>query len=85
MGAAVILTARSEERLNETLLLMDGEGHCVITADLLDDTQLEQLIKKIPDIDGVVLCSGKGLTLPMQFASRCKMDDIFNTNFFCSF
>ena len=64
---------------------MDGEGHCVITADLLDDTQLEQLIKKIPDIDGVVLCSGKGLTLPMQFASRCKMDDIFNTNFFAPF
>lgn len=85
MGADVILTARNEERLNETLSLMDGEGHCVITADLLDDTQLEQLIKKVPDIDGVVLCSGKGLTLPMQFASRCKMDDIFNTNFFAPF
>lgn len=85
MGATVVLTARNEERLKETLSLMEGNGHLVYAADLLDKIQVEELVSKMPVLNGIVLCSGKGLTLPMQFASRDKMDDIFNTNFFAPF
>lgn len=43
---------------------------------------MENLISEAGKIDGLVLCSGKGLTLPFQFSSRDKFDDIFETNFY---
>lgn len=85
MGASVVLSARNEARLQETLSSMEGDGHKVIPADLLNQDQLENLVSSIMPVDGVVLCSGKGLTLPMQFATRDKLDDIFNTNFYAPF
>ena len=85
MGASVVLTARDGERLRETLFLMEGDGHSILCADLLEQEQVENLIASVPILDGVVLCSGKGLTLPMQFATRDKFDDIFGTNFFAPF
>lgn len=85
MGAKVVLTARNEERLNETLSMMQGDSHQILMANLLEQNQLEYLVANMPVIEGVVLCSGKGLTLPMQFASRDKFDEIFNTNFFAPF
>ncbi len=85
MSAKVVLTARNEDRLNETLSMMQGDGHQILIANLLEQSQLEELVANMPALDGVVLCSGKGLTLPMQFASRDKFDDIFNTNFFAPF
>lgn len=87
MGANVVITARNEERLNETFNSLDGDSdnHRIIVADLLVPEQLETIISQVPSLDGVVLCSGKGLTLPMQFATRDKFDDIFDTNFFAPF
>lgn len=85
MGASVVLSARNEERLSETRSLMEGDSHLILKADLLDSTQMENLIASLPALDGIALCSGKGLTLPMQFATREKFDDIFNTNFFAPF
>lgn len=85
MGANVFLTARNFERLQETLSMMSGEGHTIVQTDLLEKKQVTHLIEAIPTLDGIVLCSGKGLTLPMQFATREKFDDIFNTNFFAPF
>ena len=85
MGASVVLSARDSERLRETLSLMEGDGHTILCADLLEQEQVENLIASVPILDGVVLCSGKGLTLPMQFATRDKFDDIFGTNFFAPF
>lgn len=85
MGASVVLSARNEDRLQETLSSMEGEKHKVIPADLLNQDQLENLVSSITPVDGVVLCSGKGLTLPMQFATRNKFEDIFNTNFYAPF
>lgn len=85
MGASVVLSARNETRLQETLSSMVGDSHKVIPADLLNQDQLENLVSSITPVDGVVLCSGKGLTLPMQFATRDKLDDIFNTNFYTPF
>jgi NAD(P)-dependent dehydrogenase (short-subunit alcohol dehydrogenase family) len=39
-------------------------------------------LTEVPALDGLVLCAGKGLTLPLQFATREKFDDIFDVNFF---
>ena len=84
MGANLIITARNEERLNATYADLDvknGQVHRVVVADLQVVEQVENLISEAGKIDGLVLCSGKGLTLPFQFSSRDKFDDIFETNF----
>lgn len=87
MGATVVVTARNEGRLQETLNSLETpeRAHQMVIADLLEQDQLEALVAQVSALDGVVLCSGKGLTLPMQFATRDKFDDIFNTNFFAPF
>lgn len=87
LGATVIITARDRQRLQETYDALEGKEreHKQFIADLLDDNQLKCLLDEVPAIDGLVLCAGKGLTLPMQFATREKFDDIFNINFFAPF
>lgn len=85
MGAVVVITARDENRLKETfdsLEHADNRAHKMIIADLTNTDQLDHLIAETPSIDGLVLCAGKGLTLPIQFATREKFDDIFDINFF---
>lgn len=83
-GASLIITGRNENRLTDTFNSLDSnvEGHKMVIADLLKEEDIERLVQETGKIDGAVLCSGKSLTLPVQFASREKMDDIFNTNFF---
>lgn len=85
LGATVIITARDKERLQQTFDLLEGQGdrrHQQIIADLTDEEQLNNLLSVVPTLNGLVLCAGKGLTLPIQFATRDKFDDIFNVNFF---
>lgn len=86
MGATVIATARNQERLRQTLDELEaGPIHQMILADLTVQSDIELLVDECPVINGIALCSGMGLTLPMQFATRDKMDDVFNTNFFAPF
>lgn len=81
MGATVFLTGRNEERIRETLDRLEGEGHSYLCADLTIDEQLDSLAQNVRQLDGIVLCSGKGMMLPMQFATREKFVDIFDSNF----
>ena len=85
MGATLITTARNAERPQETFDALEGQGereHKQIIADLTNKDDLTNLIADVPFLNGLVLCAGKGLTLPIQFATREKFDDIFNINFF---
>ncbi len=86
LGATIIATARNQERLQQTIDdLKAGHSHQMIIADLTVQPDIEALVSCISEINGIALCSGMGLTLPMQFATREKMDDVFNTNFFAPF
>ena len=82
MGAKVIITARNEERLNETFKALEGEDHIKIIADLTRTEDLEHLIKEIDVIDGLVLCAGRSRSLPVLFSTREKFDEIYDVNFF---
>lgn len=81
LGASIFLTGRNEERLQETLDLLSGDGHEYFCADLTIEEQIDTLIGNIRKLDGVVLCAGKGMMIPIQFASREKFMDIFDSNF----
>jgi NAD(P)-dependent dehydrogenase (short-subunit alcohol dehydrogenase family) len=82
MGAQVIITARNEERLKETFNQMVDEGHQIVSSDLTNQEDVENLVGGLSKINGVVLCAGVGYTLPFPFCSRKKMDEVFNINFF---
>ena len=82
LGAKVIITARNEERLNETMSQLEGEGHQMIMAELTNHEDVERLVGEVPALQGLVLCAGKGMTSPFPFSTRDKYDEIFNVNFF---
>lgn len=82
MGAKVIITARNEERLKKTHSQLEGEGHEMIMSELTNKEELEVLVSKAHDLDGVVLCAGRAMTSPFMFNTRDKYDDVFNINYF---
>lgn len=82
LGAKVIVTARNEERLSETMSQLEGNGHQMILADLTNQSDVERLVGEISAIQCLVLCAGKGMTSPFPFSTREKYDEIFDINFF---
>lgn len=82
LGAQVIVSGRNENRLKETLTQMEGEGHRSIIAELTSQEDINNLVENMDEINGLVLCAGKGMTSPFSFSTRDKYDDVFNVNFF---
>ena len=84
MGATVVVTARNEERLQATLdsLESSGQEHLLLVADLTSSDEMTALVASLPSLDGAVLCAGNSTTLPLQFGSRDKFDEMFDVNFF---
>ena len=81
MGAEVVITGRDTKRLQATADLM-GNLKAQIAADLTNQEDVEHLVASLPPLDGAVLCAGNSTTLPLQFGSREKFDEMFNVNFF---
>ena len=81
-GAKLILTGRNEERLNETLAQLSGEGHMVMPCDLLDEKAMAVFAKAIPQLDGVAHCAGIVKPFPIAFLSVAKLNEIIHTNFY---
>lgn len=82
LGARVVVTGRNVERLQETFALLEGEGHQQVLAELTNEEDVKNLVEKCPELNGAVLCAGKGMTLPFKFCTREKFDSVFATNFF---
>lgn len=57
-GAFVYLTARNNERLQETLSLMSGNHHTILSADLTNHEDIIFLTNSVEKLDGIVLNSG---------------------------
>lgn len=61
MGATLILTARNEQRLQETLSLLPAGQHTLIPAALGTEEAAQNLVAQLPadvKLDGVVHCAG---------------------------
>ena len=84
MGAKVVLVARNEERLKQTLDLMEGEGHIVLPLDLSSSAGLKEAIKdvagKVGKINGVVNCAGISSVTPLKLVTDELLDQFFRTN-----
>lgn len=67
LGAKLVITARNEERLKESICLLKGEGHHYIVADLSNQEEIDKLVLKIPVINGVVNNAGFNIVKLIPF------------------
>lgn len=81
-GAKVILTARNEERLLEThMLLADAENQPQwISADMQKDEDIQALVDQLPVLDGVVCNAGVSINVPIAFIDREKIQQVLDVN-----
>lgn len=86
MGAKVVLLARNQQRLAETLSQMDGKGHLAVSFDLTDfdglKKEVKEIVSEVGPVDGLVNCAGISTTLPLKLMDAQKMDEFFHTNVF---
>lgn len=80
LGANVIITGRSAEELNKTKAGLKNKTEVHI-ADLSNEEEINQLIAKLPAIDGFVHCAGIISPLPIKFLKAKHIDEIFKINF----
>ena len=81
MGAKVIVNGRNEDRLNETLLQMDGGNHIAAIGDLTDVFTLHSIVEELPKLDGVVHCAGIGSRVLCKNIAENDIDQVITVNF----
>lgn len=82
LGATVIITGRSAERLNETLNMMEGSNHSMIIADLTSSDDIAKIATEAPDLDGLVNNAGVVHTSLVRFIKKEDIERVFQTNEF---
>lgn len=80
MGAKLILTDINEEGLNETLSLLDGDGHFYHIANLTKQENLDELVSILPSLDGFVSNAGITKPTPVKFIKQDDMERILDIN-----
>lgn len=81
MGANVIITGRNEERLNNTFNQLEGENNLSLSADLTDSVQIDELVSKLPQLDGIVHCAGIGDRTLLKMVKEKDLERVMRTNF----
>ncbi len=86
LGAKASLIARNEEKLKETLSLMEGEGHLYYVFDLNEINEIDGLIANISEkqgpIDGLVHCAGIGINRPLKLTKSDFVEQMTRINYF---
>ena len=80
MGASIVLNGRNQERLQNTLSQLEGEGHLIIASDLAEQCGIDNLVATCPAINGVVHCAGIPKICPVKRLKRDLFLEIINTN-----
>lgn len=81
MGAKVVVNGRNEQRLQETLSQMIGDGHSLAAGDLTDSEQLTAMVAMLPKLDGVVHCAGIGERTLCKNVTEADIDRMMAVNF----
>ncbi|GKH98947.1 3-oxoacyl-ACP reductase [Odoribacteraceae bacterium] len=80
MGGRVVVSGRNKERLNETLLLLEGTGHLAIQADLSKQDEIDSLVENCPVINGCVHSAGIPKICGVKYINRVLLEEIVNIN-----
>ena len=84
MGAKIILIARNQERLEETLGSLDNNDHQVYSYDLTQIDGIKDLVNEIVSsngkINGLIHAAGIEITKPIKLLEPCDFEMIYRTN-----
>jgi NAD(P)-dependent dehydrogenase (short-subunit alcohol dehydrogenase family) len=82
-GAICIINGRNEERLNQTLKCLTGEGHIAIVSDLKEGNGtnlLQKAVVQTGPLNGFVHCAGIEKTLPFRSTQISDLREIMSIN-----
>lgn len=89
LGARVVLSARREDALRETLSMMEGEGHVVDPFDLSNLDGIPAFVRDVAarsgPLVGLAHSAGFGTTRPLHTMSVAHIDDALRQNIGASF
>lgn len=85
MGAIVFVNGRNEERLADTLSLLDASHiHQKIAWDLSEIDAVKDFVSQLPELDGIVMDAAIFDTTVARHLKLDKMRTMFNTNTFAN-
>lgn len=84
MGAQMVVTARNQDRLHETVSQIVTSDSQEIIADISTVEGVDAIAEQVPELDGVVLNAGIIHTVPVKFINEENMMAVFNTNILSS-
>jgi NAD(P)-dependent dehydrogenase (short-subunit alcohol dehydrogenase family) len=89
LNARVVLAARNQERLDETLRSLQGEGHVVAPFDLRAIEGIPEWFNSVAasagPLHGLVHSAGIATILPLHAITPAKLDDLMRVNFTAGF
>lgn len=80
LGAKVVITARNEDRLKETLDTLEGEGHQMICFDLSETEKLNDFVASLPPVQGFVSNAGTTIIAPIKFIKEDSLEGLLQVN-----
>lgn len=82
-NATLLLAGRNQEKLNETLSLLQGTGHNILAFDITDEQALKKIIDNISAIDGLVYSAGIVDYVPFKnLSQKDRYVQLYNVNVF---
>jgi len=86
LGAKLIIIARNEERLRDTIYSLDGQGHADIAFDLTSFSEYSHLFNRIFEngsrVSGFVHCAGFSKLIPLRNMSLTDLDEMMKINYY---
>ncbi len=81
MGATVILVGRNAEKLQKTYDCLEKGEHKVVACDLTELGDVEEIVKNLPSLNGVVHCAGIGQRVFCRQLNEKALDKVMDINF----
>jgi NAD(P)-dependent dehydrogenase (short-subunit alcohol dehydrogenase family) len=81
MGASVIITGRDATRLDATFQLLESDSHLQLLVDMVNESEIDQLVSNLPKLNGIVNCVGIIKRLPLKFIKNDTFDALMKVNF----
>ncbi len=80
-GGALIITGRNVKRLTETFDELCGDNNSMVVANLENEDEINTLVSKLPEINGIVHCAGIVGPMPAKFIRKENIDKLMHINF----
>jgi NAD(P)-dependent dehydrogenase (short-subunit alcohol dehydrogenase family) len=81
LGARLFITGRDEGKLADTYNNMEGNDHGMFPVELTDEDQIQELVKYMPVVNGIVHGAGIIGPTPAKFIRQDDIDKLFRINF----